>query len=349
MEWDRSGNGRNSAPPAGRLGGPRGKTGAGAIDRGQTAGRERWTAGAAGLNVGHFIGLYRERIWQEVALAPNSKSRRDTALKAVLTTWPGLEARDIRRVAAAECRAWAARALREGTGFIAPNVKTKRAGMSASAFNKAVGALRAVFSLAQEHGLIEHNPAAGVSNLPAKRKWLELPSPEQFQAITQSIASGRSRWSADCADMVRLLAYSGVRLREGTALRWGDVNAAKNLLAVAGTKTDTSRRLIPLFPDLSALFAEIRLRRGEEPASAPILRVGSCRGALAAACAAAGVPKLNHHGLRHLFATRCIESGVDIPTVSRWLGHADGGALAMKTYGHLRQEHSQAQAARVHF
>jgi len=35
--------------------------------------------------------------------------------------------------------------------------------------------------------------------------------------------------------------------------------------------------------------------------------------------------------LRHLFATRCIESGVDIPTVSRWLGHKDGGALAMKS------------------
>jgi hypothetical protein len=31
------------------------------------------------------------------------------------------------------------------------------------------------------------------------------------------------------------------------------------------------------------------------------------------------------------------------------LGHADGGALAMKTYGHLRQEHSQAQALKVTF
>ena len=50
-----------------------------------------------------------------------------------------------------------------------------------------------------------------------------------------------------------------------------------------------------------------------------------------------------------LFATRCIESGVDIPTVSRWLGHKDGGALAMKTYGHLRREHSIAQAQRVTF
>jgi len=52
--------------------------------------------------------------------------------------------------------------------------------------------------------------------------------------------------------------------------------------------------------------------------------------------------------LRRVFAV-AIESGVDIPTVSRWLGHKDGGALAMKTYGHLRNEHSQAMAQKVKF
>jgi len=36
-----------------------------------------------------------------------------------------------------------------------------------------------------------------------------------------------------------------------------------------------------------------------------------------------------------LFAISCIESGVDIPTVSRWPGHKDGGALATKVYGAL--------------
>jgi hypothetical protein len=33
----------------------------------------------------------------------------------------------------------------------------------------------------------------------------------------------------------------------------------------------------------------------------------------------------------------------------RGLGHKDGGALAMKTYGHLRNEHSQAIAQKVKF
>ncbi|MES1180609.1 MAG: tyrosine-type recombinase/integrase, partial [Verrucomicrobiota bacterium] len=62
-----------------------------------------------------------------------------------------------------------------------------------------------------------------------------------------------------------------------------------------------------------------------------------------------GISRFTHHDLRHLFATRCIESGVDIPTVSRWLGHKDGGALAMKTYGHLRDEHSTKMAQKVVF
>jgi integrase len=62
-----------------------------------------------------------------------------------------------------------------------------------------------------------------------------------------------------------------------------------------------------------------------------------------------GMKRITHHDLRHLFATRCIESGVDIPTVSRWLGHKDGGALAMRVYGHLRDQHSVTMAQRVSF
>jgi hypothetical protein len=37
------------------------------------------------------------------------------------------------------------------------------------------------------------------------------------------------------------------------------------------------------------------------------------------------------------------------PKGSKWLGHKDGGVLALKTYGHLRNEHSQAMAKKVKF
>ncbi len=317
--------------------------------QGMAAEGESRTTGLKQMEVRYFIGIYRERTKQDSKLRPSTKERRDSAIKAVITTWPELPARDIRRLTATDCRAWAAKALREGTGFIAPNVKTKRLGMSASAFNKAVDALRAVLEIAREQGAVYKNPAAEVSKAPTKKKQLTLPNSEQFQAVTKAIAASGSKWSTDCADMVRLLAYSGVRLREGTALHWSHVDETKNQLTVPGTKSETSHRIVPLFPALAALLTEIRNRRGDELTTAPILHVGGCLGALSSACAAVGIVTMNHHDLRHLFATRCIESGVEIPTVSRWLGHSDGGALAMKTYGHLRQEHSQAQAAKVAF
>src|SRR6266545_5393904 len=83
--------------------------------------------------------------------------------------------------------------------------------------------------------------------------------------------------------------------------------------------------------------------------SNPVLQVKECQGAINTACKKLGIARFTHHDLRHWFATRCIESGVDIPTVSRWLGHKDGGALAMKVYGHLRNQHSASMAKLVKF
>jgi integrase len=77
--------------------------------------------------------------------------------------------------------------------------------------------------------------------------------------------------------------------------------------------------------------------------------VRECQKAMNRAAQLVGMARITHHDLRHLFATRCIESAVDIPTVSRWLGHKDGGALAMKVYGHLRDQHSVAMAQKVTF
>jgi integrase len=118
--------------------------------------------------------------------------------------------------------------------------------------------------------------------------------------------------------------------------------------AITGTKNWEVRR-VPLIPEACALFERMRSERSAESLDTKVFRVNECQKALDRACKKVGTGRITHHDLRHLFATRCIESGVDIPTVSRWLGHKDGGALAMKTYGHLRREHSIAQAQRVSF
>jgi integrase len=104
-----------------------------------------------------------------------------------------------------------------------------------------------------------------------------------------------------------------------------------------------------MIPDARALFERMRAERTGEALDGKVFRVREAQRAINRAACKVGIARIVHHDLRHLFATICIESGVDIPTVSRWLGHKDGGALAMKTYGHLRREHSIAQAQRVSF
>jgi integrase len=62
-----------------------------------------------------------------------------------------------------------------------------------------------------------------------------------------------------------------------------------------------------------------------------------------------GIKRITHHDLRDLFVTRCLENRVPVPTVAKWCGHKDGGALLLKTYSHLRQEHSIEMAKLVTF
>ncbi len=305
--------------------------------------------GSPETTVARFIATYRANLANNSKLAASSKARADDSIKTLVRTWPELPERDVRRLTASDCQAWATRALREGTGFLAPNVHTKRKGMSPSSFNKCLDTLRGILEIAREQGLVYQNPASAVTKAPKRIKRLELPSSGQFQAIVKRIAAAGSRWSLDAADLVRLLAYSGARLREAESLRWRHWDESKKQLTIPGSKSTSSYRLVPLFPPLASLLTEIRTRRGPETADAPIAQIASCMDALKSACREVGVKPMTHHDLRHLFATRCIESGVDIPTVSRWLGHSDGGALAMQTYGHLRQEHSLAQAAKVTF
>src|SRR5207302_9738039 len=59
--------------------------------------------------------------------------------------------------------------------------------------------------------------------------------------------------------------------------------------------------------------------------------------------------KFGFHDLRHHFISYAVMSGVDFMTIARWVGHKDGGILIGKVYGHLANEHAQAQAARLNF
>lgn len=142
--------------------------------------------------------------------------------------------------------------------------------------------------------------------------------------------------------VVRLLSLTGLRISEARKLDWSHV--FEDRIEVPGRNAKNGeRRSIPLVPGAAEVLARLRAV-GSGP---HVLPRPSVRRGLEKACERAGLPKLSYHCFRHLFATRCIESGVDLPTVARWLGHQDGGGLLSRMYFHLLDNHSRAMAARV--
>jgi len=290
------------------------------------------------MTVGDAAEVYLRKTRASVSLKPRSKDYREMMMDFIQRSWPALLETDVRRVSDRDCENWLARYQQQ----YAPTV-----------VNNSIGTLRAVFDEAISTGARFNNPAAGLSRVKVRAKRLALPSREEFLRFVEEIRTAGARQSKDCANLVKFLAYSGVRIGEARFVTWADTNFGRRELHVRGDPETATKngetRYVPMIPELEQMLTELRRQRPAEAASMTVMRVFECQNSMTHAAEKVGMKRITHHDLRHLFATICIESGVDIPTVSRWLGHKDGGALCMKTYGHLRQDHSFAQARRVSF
>jgi integrase len=317
--------------------------------------------------MGHLMRSYEERTRANNQLKPASIASRLVALKKIRKTWPELEGLKPAQVSHPAVANWVARFKDEGTKYTPPGAKSAIRGNSATSVNRAIDTLRRLLDIAIERGALHTNPvtiepAEGRLKKKITKKALTLPSMTDVQRLFSTMENNGARggWGIEAADFCRFLSYSGCRVGEMLGMTWTCVDWEKKQVHIKGSKTETSDRRVPLFAELGTLLKKLIERRKSaarfavdakpliDPAD-PLFRLSECQKTIDKACSSLGIARITHHDFRHLFATRCIEAGVDIPTVSRWLGHSDGGALAMRTYGHLRQEHSQAQAAKVSF
>jgi integrase len=256
---------------------------------------------------------------------------------AILENWPQLKTTKPRDISPADCQAWAKRFADR---------------YSPTRYNNAVDVLRRIFQAGIDCGALYRNPAESLDKRTPGHKHLELPSSTEFAAVVKSVREAGAWCSVQCGDLIEFLAFSGCRINEARNIRWEHVQ--EDGIWIHGGDTGTKnreRRFVQFNPKLKALVEDLRkdprFYRGEREGH--VLAITECQKAIDAACKRLNVKRFTHHDLRHLFATRCIESGVDVPTVARWLGHKDGGALLMKTYSHLLQEHSKAMAAKLSF
>ena len=199
---------------------------------------------------------------------------------------------------------------------------------SAPRFNSIVSLLKAVI------------PAAAVLRWrPVKVKERANVSQEQFTELLRELDD---RPKSHAGLIVRFLAHTGLRINEARQLKWCDVHL--DFIMVPGSITKNGKpRHVPFVTGIEETLKRLKAISRDEY----ILPADVARRSLKTACKLAGLPTLAHHDFRHMFATRCIESGVDVPTVARWLGHQDGGALLGRVYFHLADAHSREMAGRV--
>jgi integrase len=109
------------------------------------------------------------------------------------------------------------------------------------------------------------------------------------------------------------------------------------------TKTRTSRRTVDVGPETLRLLREQqRARPASDEGYVFPNRSGSphdahnfMRRIFKPAAAAAGIPELTFHDLRHTGASLMIAANCNVKVIAEQMGHADGGALVLHRYGHL--------------
>ena len=167
---------------------------------------------------------------------------------------------------------------------------------------------------------------------------------------------------------VLLTAYTGLRLGELCGLQWQDVDAGAGLLHIQRTveritqtdggtcltvqppKTENSERWVPIPKEMLRMLQTARkqpdsyLLTGGEIVPDP--RTYQYRyKALLERC---GVRYRNFHCLRHSYATRCVERGVDVKSVSELLGHADV-RTTLRLYVHSSMDYKRKAVEGIGF
>ena len=155
--------------------------------------------------------------------------------------------------------------------------------------------------------------------------------------------------------------YTGLRIGELLALEWTDVDLVKGDLSVTKTcfdgkdkngvfcritnapKTDTSVRVIPIPKQLMPILKNMKKIAKNQYVisdSEKTLAVRSYQRSFERLLKKLGIPHRGFHSLRHTFATRALEVGVDVKTLSEILGHKNAN-ITLQRYAHSMLEHKR--------
>ena len=235
------------------------------------------------------------------------------------------------------------------------NCKTGN-GLSANSVNAIISVLQSSLQTAHLIGVANEYTANKIKRPKLIERPVECFSLKEQKQIEQAVLNSKK----DKLFGILLCLYSGLRIGELIALQWSDIDFAKGTLTVSKSchdgkngliidepKTATSRRTIPLPKQLMPLVKMLKSDSDFVVSShGKPVSVRSYQRSFELLLKKLDIPHRGFHSLRHTFATRAIECGMDVKTLSEILGHKNP-TVTLNRYAHSLMEHKQDMMNRL--
>lgn len=189
------------------------------------------------------------------------------------------------------------------------------------------------FREAVRAGYIDRNPVDnvdGVAHIYNHGRTLELKEEAEF---LQAISNNK------LASLFRFYLLSGARPSEPLLIAWHDIT--ESTLHIPGTKTSGSDRTLPISDKLRQLLCELpRTSERLFPYTYSNVRYHfeKLRQKLSF--------DMTIKDLRHTFGTRCLEAGVSMKTLQKWMGHSKYETTA-NIYSHITTDFERIEIEKL--
>ena len=220
-----------------------------------------------------------------------------------------------------------------------------------------ISVLKNSLKAARRTGFIDHEYSDSIRMPKPREKEVSCFSVAEQKKIERAILeSGKDRLFG-----IVLCLYTGLRIGELMALKWEDIDLQRGALSVNKTcrdcwqngqyirqldtpKTVSSKRIIPIPKQLLPYLRAIKKRNlsaflisGKNGKNVPLR---SYQKTFERLLKREDIPHKGFHALRHTFATRALECGMDVKTLSEILGHKNA-TITLNRYAHSLLEHKQ--------
>ena len=227
--------------------------------------------------------------------------------------------------------------------------------VSEATVNRELCALKVIFRLAKQYGLIEFGPANGVKAYKEQPESPRLLDASEISALLREVPNHLKA-------LVACIVYAGLRRSEVFRLRWDDIDWKAGEITVASRRgahtKNYASRTIPMndaLVDYLQRHSPVLVRISGHMTKSPYVfsrpngkPYTDVRDSLRAAAHRAGIEgDVKLQLLRHCFCSHSLMQGADPRSLQRWMGHRD--LRTTMGYSHTSPDHEKAAMQRLRY